>query len=405
MAEAGTRTSAHALNTLGAWELPEELRMLQQVTRQFMVNDVRPVEDTLPHDAFKMPPEKLAPLQEKARSLGLWCVETPGEYGGADLNLLGQAIVAEESSRCKMGAYIRACGAFGRDPPNVIFLGTREQIDTYAIPTMEGRRKAFVAISEPSGGSDPARAIRTRAVRKGDRYIVNGTKTWITDAGNCDWGILFARTGELGDRGGISCLIVDSKTPGISFRRIPVIRAYSPYEIHFEDAEIPVENRIGEEGHGFRVAETWLVHGRIPYAAGVLGVAQLALEMAIEWVKQRDTFGAKLASRQAIQFMVADSEMELQAARLLVYQAAWTGDLGRDMKIAASIAKVTATETAGRVVDRCVQMFGGLGVAQEMPLERWYRELRVKRIGEGPSEVNRIVLARSLLGEAARSGR
>ncbi len=405
MAEAGTRTSAHALNTLGAWELPEELRMLQEVTRQFMVNDVRPVEDTLPHDSFKMPPEKLAPLQEKARSLGLWCVETPGEYGGADLNLLGQAIVAEESSRCKMGAYIRACGAFGRDPPNVIFLGTREQIDTYAIPTIEGRRKPFVAISEPSGGSDPARAIRTRAVRKGDRYIVNGTKTWITDAGNCDWGILFARTGELGDRGGISCLIVDSKTPGISFRRIPVIRAYSPYEIHFEDAEIPVENRIGEEGHGFRVAETWLVHGRIPYAAGVLGVAQLALEMAIEWVKQRDTFGAKLASRQAIQFMIADSEMELQAARLLVYQAAWTGDLGRDMKIAASIAKVTATETAGRVVDRCVQMFGGLGVAQEMPLERWYRELRVKRIGEGPSEVNRIVLARSLLGEAARSGR
>jgi acyl-CoA dehydrogenase len=175
--------------------------------------------------------------------------------------------------------------------------------------------------------------------------------------------------------------------------------------VHFENAEIPVENRIGEEGHGFKVAEKWLVHGRIPYAAGVLGVAQLALEMAIEWVKERETFGGKLASRQSIQFMIADSEMELQAARLLVYQAAWAGDLGRDMKVAASIAKVMATETAGRVIDRCVQMFGGLGVAQEMPIERWFRELRIKRIGEGPSEVQRVVVARSLLGNAARSGR
>ncbi len=398
-------SAAQPMNTLGAWELPEELRMLREVTRQFMEEEVRPVEDTLPHDCFKLPPEKLLPLQEKAKKLGLWCVESPAEYGGAGLNLLGQAVVAEEGSRCKMGAYIRACGAFSHDPPNVIFLATPQQIKTYALPTMEGRRKAFVAISEPSGGSDPARAIRTRAVRKGDRYVINGTKTWITDAGNCDWGILFARTGELGDRGGITCFIVDSNTPGISFRRIPVIRAYSPYEIHFIDAEIPAENRIGEEGQGFRVAEKWLVHGRVPYAAGVIGVAQLALEMAIEWVKQRETFGAKLATRQAIQFMIADSEMELEAARLLTYKAAWEGDLGHDNKIAASIAKLMATETAGRVVDRCVQMFGGMGVAQEMPLERWYREMRVKRLGEGPSEVQRMVVARSLLGDAARTSR
>jgi len=392
------------MNAMGAWELPEELRMLRDTARQFMVRDVKPVEDTLPHDCFHTPDNLLKPLQEKARSLGLWCLRTPGEYGGADLNLLGQAVIGEEAARCKMGAYIPAIGAFGRDPPNVIFLGTPEQIERYALPTVEGTRKNFVAISEPSGGSDPARAIRTRAVRKGDRYVINGTKIWITDAGNCDWGILFARTGEMGDRGGISCFIVDSKTPGISFRRIPVIRAYSPYEVHFDNAEIPVENRIGEEGHGFRVAEKWLVEGRVPYAAGVLGVAQYALELAIEWVKERETFGAKLASRQAIQFMVADSHMELEAARLLVYKAAWLGDTGQDMKIAASIAKVTATETAGRVIDRCVQMFGGLGVSQEMPLERWYRELRIKRIGEGPSEVQRIVVARSLLGHAARSG-
>jgi acyl-CoA dehydrogenase len=397
------------MNTMGAWELPEEFRMLQQTTRDFMKREVRPVEDTLPHDAVELPPEKLAPLQAKAKSLGLWCAHIPVEYGGGGLNLLGQAVIAEEASRCKMGAYIPACGAFGarmgHNPPNVIFLGTRQQIETYALPTMHDQRKAFVAVSEPSGGSDPARAIRTRAVKKGDRYVINGTKMWITDAGNCDWGILFARTGEIGDRGGISCFIVDSNTPGISFRRIPVIRAFAPYEVTFENVEIPVENRIGEEGQGFQVAEKWLVHGRVPYAAGVLGIAQEALEMAVEWVKERETFGAKLATRQAIQFMIADSEMELQAARLLVYRAAWAGDLGREMKVAASIAKVTATETAGRVLDRCVQMFGGLGVSQEMPLERWYREMRIKRIGEGPSEVQRIVIARSLLGQAARSGR
>jgi acyl-CoA dehydrogenase len=389
----------------GAWEIPEHFRMLRDTARQLMVKDIRPVEDTLEHDAIKLPADDLTRLQDKVKKLGLWCVRSPAEYGGMGLNLLGQSVLTEEISRCKMGIYVPGCNAFGLSPPSVIFEGTRDQIERYGIPTVEFKRKWFVAISEPSGGSDPARAIRTRAVRKNDRYVINGTKTWITDAGNCDWGIVFARTGEQGDRGGITCFLVDSNTPGISFKKIPVIRSYSPYEVHFDNVEVPFENRLGEEGQGFRVADRWLVEGRLPYAAGVLGVAQLALEMAIEWVKGRETFGAKLASRQAIQFMIADSEMELQAARLLIYQACWAGDLGRDMKVSSSIAKVMATETAGRVVDRCIQMFGGLGVTQAMPLERWYRELRVTRVGEGPSEVQRAVVARSLLGDAARMSR
>ena len=386
------------MNPLGAWELPEELRLLQETARRFMLHEVKPVDDALPHDAFTVPKELLLPLQEKARAAGLWCIRTPAEHGGTGLNLLGQAVVAEEAARCRMGSYIPACGAFGRDPPNVIFMGTREQIDRYALPTVEGKRKAFVAISESSGGSDPARAIRCRAVRDGDHYIINGAKMWITDAGNCDWGILFARTGAQGERGGITCLIVDSDTPGISFKRIPVIRSYSPYEIHFDNAAIPAANRLGEEGQGFKVAEKWLIEGRVSYAANVIGTAQAAIEMATDWALQRETFGSKLSQKQAIQWMIADSEMELRAARLLVYQAAWAGDLGRDLKIESSIAKVVATETAGRVVDRAIQIFGGLGVSQEMPLERWYRELRIKRIGEGPSEVQRMVVARHLLG-------
>lgn len=387
----------------GAWALPEDLRMLRDTVRRFMSAEVRPVEETLEHDAVEMPADKLAPLQQKARALGLWCIRSPVEHGGAGLSMLGQALVAEEASRCRMGAYVPACGAFGADPPNVIFAGAPELIARYGAPAVRDGKKAFVAISEAGGGSDPGRSIRCRAERRGDTYVLNGTKLWITGAADADWGVVFARTGEKG-RGGISCFIVDNPSPGISMRAIPVIRAYAPYEVHFENVEVPVENRIGEEGEGFKKAEHWLVAGRIPYAAGTLGIAQAALEIAIDWALQRETFGSRLADKQAIQWMLADSEMELRAARLLVYQAAWKADLGEDFKLESSIAKVTATETAGRVVDRAIQILGGMGVACEMPLERWYRELRIKRIGEGPSEVQRLVVARAMLASRAQAG-
>lgn len=382
----------------GAWELPHEFRAIQDTARRFMREEVLPHEEKLPHDAVKLPNEVLKPLQAKAKGLGLWNVESPSEWGGSGLNLLGQAIVAEESSQCKMGAYIPACHAFGWDPPNSIFLGRKDQIEKYAVPTLESGEKTFVAISEPSGGSDPGRAIQTRAERRGDRYILNGTKFWISGVGDSNWGLVFARTGPSKGRDGITSFILEKSFKGFNYKPIPVIRSYHPYEINLVDCEVPVENRLGNEGEGFKLAETWLVHARIPYAAAVIGIAQAALKLAIDWVKQRNTFGALLSDRQAIQWMVADSEIELRAARLLVYQAAWKGDLGHDIKVDASICKVYATEIAGRVVDRCIQMFGGLGVAREMPLERWYRELRIKRIGEGPSEVHRMVVARDLLG-------
>lgn len=384
-------------NALGSWEMPEELRMLQETTRKFMQREVKAAEENEPHDSYHLPDEKLKPLQQKARNIGLWCVQTPAEYGGAGLNLLGQSLVAEESSKCKMGPYIAACGAFGFDPPNIIFRGTREQIEKYAVPVIENGDKTFVAITEPSGGSDPGRAIRTRAERKGDRYILNGTKIFISGVGQSKWGIVFARTGGPG-RGGVTAFIVERDQPGLSYSPFPVIRSYFPYELHFTDYEVPVENRLGEEGQGFALAEEWLVHERVPYAAATIGLGQAALDMTIEWARQRETFGEPLSHRQAIQFMIADSEIELRAARLLVYDAAWKADRGQDIKHEASICKVFGTETAGRVVDRCIQVFGGMGVSQELPLERWYRELRIKRIGEGPSEIHRMVVARNLLG-------
>jgi len=382
--------------SFGAWAMPEEYRALQQTVRRFVQTEIKPVEDTLDHDATYCPAEKLAPLQEKARALGLWCVRTPAEHGGAGLNLLGQAVFAEEAKQIRMGAYNPGMGAFGNDPPNVIWQGTRDQIDRYGLPGVEKGTKCFVAISESSGGADPGRAIQLRAERQGGKYVLNGSKMWITGAGKADWGIVYARTGGRG-RSGITSFIVDRNTPGLSLKEIPVIRAYSPFELHFDNVEVPVENRLGEEGQGFAFAEKWLVDNRISYSAGTIGIAQAALDIAVKWANEREAFGSKLADKQAIQWMIADSEMEIRMARLLVYDAAWRGDRGQDFKLEASIAKVQATETAGRVVDRAIQILGGLGVSKELPLERWYREMRIHRIGEGPSEVHRMVVARNVL--------
>ncbi len=222
---------------------------------------------------------------------------------------------------------------------------------------------------------------------------------WITAAKGADYGVIFARTDD-GDKGQppqITAFIVEPTFPGISINEIGVIRALSPYEIVLEDCQVPVQNVLGRVGQGFNVAQTWLVDGRIPYAAGCIGIAQEAIDMVCGWVKHRPTRDGMLQDKQAIQWMIADSEVELRAARLLVYTAASKVDAGESGKVDASICKLFGTETAGRVVDRAIQMFGGMGVAKEMPLERWYRELRVKRIGEGPSEVHRMVIARDKL--------
>lgn len=381
---------------LGSWQLPEELQMLRKSVADFMDKEVRPAEDSLDFDAYRLPDDVLGRLRQKARQAGLWCVESPVEYGGAGLSLLAQCIVAEEASQCRMGAYVPACGAFGWDPPNVIFDGTVEQIRRWAMPTIESGGHTFVAITEPGGGADPARSIATTAVRDGDDWVINGTKTFISQAIEADWGVVFARTGPKGGAG-ISCFIVDANAPGLTKRPIPVIRSWSPCEVHFDNVRVPAENMLGEPGEGFPFAQRWLVHGRVPYAAATIGIGQAALALAIEHANTRQTFGGLLADKQAVQWMIADSEIELRAARLLVYQAAWKADLGQDFKTDASIAKVYATETAGRVVDRCVQILGGLGVSKEMPTERWYRELRIKRIGEGPSEVHRLVVARHMM--------
>jgi acyl-CoA dehydrogenase len=388
------------VTVLGAWELPEELVALQHVARDFMRNEVLPAEQPLDFEAYELPADVLDKLRAKARAAGLWCLASPAEYGGSDMSLLAQVVVAEEASQCRMGAYTPAAGTFGWDPPNVIYRGTEEQIQKYAVPTIASGGKTFVAITEPGGGADPARSIATKAVPDGEDWILNGTKVFISAADTSDWGVVFARTGE--GRRGVTCFIVERGTPGLAMRPIPVIRPWYPCELSFVDCRIPDSQRIGEVGRGFELAQEWLVHGRVPYASATLGIAAAALRMAIDYAKDRHSFGGPLADKQAIQWMIADSEIEIRAARGLVYQAAWKADLGQPFKVEASAAKVYATETAGRVVDRCIQILGGLGVSKELPLERWYRELRIKRIGEGPSEVHRMVVAREMIKGARR---
>lgn len=385
-------------NPTGAWELPDELSMLRDTVRRFMREFVTPLEDRLEHNATGPSSSELHDLQGQAREIGLWALATPESFGGAGLSVLGQCVVAEEAAKCRMGAFFPALGAFGGNPPSVLFKGTPEQFERYGRPIVEGRAgRPFTAISEPSGGSDPARAIQCRATRHGDHYVISGTKLWTTHAGTAEWGILYARTGELGDRGAISCFVIDANGPGLTKRPIGVMTSYSPFELHFDGFEVPVENRIGDEGQGLRLATDYLVHSRIPYTAGPIGIAQMALDMTIEWCKTRETFGAPLAKRQGVQWMIADSAIELRAARLLMYQAAWNADLGKDVRTDASVCKLTGTETAFRIVDRCVQLFGALGMSQEMPLERWFRDLRVKRLGEGASEVMRTQIGQALL--------
>jgi acyl-CoA dehydrogenase len=307
------------------------------------------------------------------------------------------SVLLEEMSQHRMGLYNPGCGVFGRPPAPFIFGGNREQIERYAIPAIREGHLTFFAITEPSGGSDPAGAIQATAVKRGDHWVLNGTKIFISRAHVGEWGVVFARTDRAKGRAGISAFIVEKGTPGFTARPIRTIRTSAvPCEVALEDCKVPLENLVGEEGSGLHLALGGLVRQRFPYSACNLGVAVAAHRMAVAHAKQRSTFGVPLSQRQAIQWMLVDAEVEMRAARWLIWEGAWKADRGEDAKVEASIAKLYSSEVLGRAVDAAVQIHGGYGVAKEFPLERWYREARVRRIGEGPSEVQRMVIARAL---------
>jgi acyl-CoA dehydrogenase len=379
------------------YQLPEELNMLRQTVRRIIQEEIVPLEQGMDPEAIDLDAENWQRLAKVTRDAGLWALAAPTAYGGGGLGTFGYTVILEEMAQHRNGLYNPGYGVFGRYPPNVCYEASPAQLEKYVIPTIREGKKVFFAISEPSGGSDPAGAIQTRAVRDGDNWVINGTKLWISGALQAEWGIVFARSNPAKGRQGVSCFFVERGTPGLSIRPVPVIRPYYPTELVFTDCILPKENLLGKEGDGLGMALRLLTKNRFPYAAANIGVAVAALRMAIAYAKQRATFGKLLSSRQAIQWMLADSEVEIRAARWLTWEGAWKVDRGEEHRHEASIAKLYSSEVLGRVVDRAIQIHGGYGVAKELPLERWYREARVRRIGEGPSEVQRFVIARNLL--------
>jgi acyl-CoA dehydrogenase len=383
--------------------LTDEQRLIVDMVRRFVRDEIVPLEADLDPDADEVSPEQLAKLVAKTKEMGLYGLDTPPEYGGPDINLVTRCLIAIECSQHRAGLYAPCYYAFGGARQAQLFEATEEQKNKYLYPMLEGKKRVFFGLSEPSGGSDPGRAIQTRAVRDGDDWVLNGTKLWISGADRADYGLLFARTGGPG-RAGVTAFIVETQWPGFNVRRIVHTLRSAKYatEIQLEDLRVPHANILGEEGGGFAIANDRLMRQRVPYAAECLGVAILAHEMAIEYSKIRETFGAPLSSRQGIQWMLVENEIDLRQARWLVMDGAAKADRGEPFRMESAIAKLVASEAAGRVVDRSMQIHGGLGVAKDLPLERWYRELRIRRVGEGPSEVQKHVIARDLLGASLR---
>ena len=383
--------------------LSDEQRLIVDMVRRFVAREIVPLEDDLDPDADELPPEQLAPLVAKTKEMGLYGLDTPPEYGGPEIDLVTRSLIAIECSQHRAGLYAPCYHAFGGARQAQMFEATEPQKEKYLYPMLAGEKRAFFALSEPSGGSDPARAIQTRAAREGDEWVLNGTKLWISGADRADYGLVFARTGGPG-RGGVTCFIVETEWPGFKVRRIVHTLRSAKYatEIQLDDLRVPHENILGEEGGGFAIANDRLSRQRVPYAAECLGVAIKAHEMAVEYSKLRETFGAPLSSRQGIQWMLVENEIDLRSARLLVLDAAAKADRGEPFRTESAIAKLVTSEAGGRVVDRSMQIHGGLGVAKDLPLERWYREIRIRRIGEGPSEVQKHVIARDILGAGLR---
>ncbi|HZD40686.1 MAG TPA: acyl-CoA dehydrogenase family protein [Terriglobales bacterium] len=378
------------------FNLPEELQMLKDTVRKFVDRELIPIEmQTQENNELK--PEVRERLEKKTREMGLWMFDVPEEYGGGGLGSLAQVLVWEEMSRtCALPS--RGQGIFGPEIRPILYALNDEQKKRFFDPILRGEKKLCFMQTEPDAGSDPG-SMKTRAVRQADHYVVNGSKRFITGAGRADFGQLMAVTDPAkGSHGGISCFMVDMKSPGITLvTRYKTMMGEEPWEIAFDDVKVPVDNLVGKEGEGFKLAQKWLGIGRLKHGARALGVAERCIEMGSSYAKQRVTFGKPLSERQATQWKLADSFVELHAARLMVYQAAWRNDQKEDIRTEAYMAKLFADEMSFRVVDRVLQIHGGIGLTLDLPLAKWFVDQRSRMITEGASEVMRMVIARHVL--------
>ncbi len=383
------------------FELSEEHRMLKDLVARFVRDELMPLEKSvLEREASGqgaiITEEEKKVLDDKSRELGLWGLDAPADVGGSDLPVLAMIGVEEEIGRT-VTPYV-----LPPDSPNLRMLMAtvnEEQRQRYLAPYANGKAISAIGISEPGAGADPA-AMTTRAVREGDEWVINGRKIWVSRAAEADFTILMAVTDrEQGaTRGGISAFLIDKGTPGFNVvRRIPMIGGAFTYEIALEDCRVPASALLGKQGQGFAPMQIRLSTRRVQMASWCIGLSQRALDMICDYAPQRRTFGTPLSERQAIQWWVADAATRIHACRLMTYDAAWKIDQKRDVRSEISMIKVFGTEMAWEIIDHAMQTFGAMGMTKELPLQLMASQVRNMRIYDGPSEVHRWVVARSLL--------
>jgi len=376
------------------FSLTKEQLMVRNVMKEFAENEVKPIAAEI--DETKRFPRETVEKMAKYNMMG---IPFPTEYGGAGGDDLAYVIAVEELSKCcaTTGVILSAHTSLACWP--IYKYGTEEQKQKYLVPLAKGEYLGAFALTEPNAGTDAA-SQQTSAVFDGENYILNGTKIFITNGGEADVYIVFAMTDKSKGNKGISAFIVEKGFKGFSIGKIEDkmgIRASSTAELIFQDCVVPKENLLGNEGEGFKIAMSTLDGGRIGIAAQALGIAEGALDEAIKYVKERQQFGRPLAKFQGLQWMIADMATEIEAARYLVYRAAYNKSNGLPYNKEAAMAKLFASRCAMDVTTKCVQLFGGYGYTKEYPVERMMRDAKITEIYEGTSQVQQMVIAAALL--------
>ncbi|MFB7118267.1 acyl-CoA dehydrogenase AcdA [Bacillus tropicus] len=375
------------------FKLSEEHEMIRKMVRDFAKNEVAPTA------AERDEEERFdRALFNQMAELGLTGIPWPEEYGGIGSDYLAYVIAIEELSRvcASTGVTLSAHTSLAGWP--IFKFGTEEQKQTFLRPMAEGKKIGAYGLTEPGSGSD-AGGMKTIAKRDGDHYVLNGSKIFITNGGIADIYVVFALTDPESKQRGTSAFIVESDTPGFSVGKKESklgIRSSPTTEIMFEDCRIPVENLLGEEGQGFKIAMQTLDGGRNGIAAQAVGIAQGALDASVEYARERHQFGKPIAAQQGIGFKLADMATDVEAARLLTYQAAWLESEGLPYGKESAMSKVFAGDAAMKVTTEAVQVFGGYGYTKDYPVERYMRDAKITQIYEGTQEIQRLVISRML---------
>ena len=375
------------------FELTENQRMMRDMTRDFAAQEIAPLAHEM--DVTGEVPEQLI---DKMRAAGFFGLTYPEQYGGLGLDTISYGLVVEELARQSAGICIMATvhNSVGYYP--VAGFGS-EEIKAEFLPRMAAGEIAAFCVSEPNAGSDAA-ALCSTARREGDEWILDGSKVWVTNGSRAQFYVILARTPGTEGHRGIHAFLVERGTPGLEIAKKEDklgLRASDTVVISMDGVRVPHRQLLGEEDHGFRVAMTALDGGRIGVAFQSIGIGRGCLEEALKYVREREVFGRPLSEQPVIQHKLSDMNTELDAARLLALRAAWLKDQGRTHTREAAMAKLFATEAAGRAADEALQIHGGYGYVKEYPVERYYRDVRVTRIYEGTSEIQRLVIARQTL--------